>query len=609
MANKDRYEDIAEYAFIADSNSTALISRAGSIDWCCIQRIDAGSCFGRLLDYDQGGYCSITPRSGLQSVARQYVEGTLVLETTFEAEGGEARLIDFYELPETPGKSLHRHLIRIIEGVTGVVDLDIKIEPRFDYGSIKPWIRQEGVDVYSAIGGDDGLLISCDAEITPAGHHGLEGVASVHAGERVRLSILSMPPEMLDGDDRTPAPEGPELDQSLEDTIRRWREWSSDMRYEGPYAPGVLRSALIIKALMNDVTGAVAAAPTTSLPESPGGSMNWDYRYAWIRDSFFSVRSLTEVGFDKAADDFRRFIERSAAGSAEKLQLMYGVGGERRLTEEQLDYLEGYRGAKPVRVGNAAVGQLQLDMYGELLELSWRWHQRGNSPDDDYWRFLVSLVDAAAERWSEPDKGIWELRGDPQHYVHSKVMCWVTLDRGIRLAQESLRKAPERRWKKVRKEIKESVESEGYDEERGIFTQYYGSEALDAALLLLPRVDFLDYRDERMIRTTNAIWNDLDDDGLLKRYRSEDVQEGAFLACSFWLAECLSRQGRVEEAQQVFDRTLATGNDLDLFSEEYDTNTGELLGNFPQGLTHLSHISAAVALADHQRQQAGPKSR
>lgn len=607
MVSKHRYPDIAEYAFIADSNSTALVSRAGSIDWCCIQRIDSGSCFGRLLDYDQGGYCSITPRSALQSVAREYIEGTLVLETTFEAEGGEVKLIDFYTLPEKPSRNPNRHLIRIIEGITGVVELDIKIKPRFDYGSIKPWIRQEGVDVYSAIGGNDGLLISCDAEISPTEDHGLEGVASVHAGERVRLSTLSVPPEMLDGD-RPPAPEDDELDQALEDTVERWRKWSSNMRYEGPYAPGVLRSAIVIKALMNDVTGAVAAAPTTSLPESPDGSMNWDYRYAWIRDSFFSVRSLTDIGFDAAADQFRRFIERSAAGSAEKLQLMYGVGGERRLTEETLDYLEGYRGAKPVRVGNAAVGQLQLDMYGELLELTWRWHQRGNSPDDDYWRFLLELVDTAAERWCEPDKGLWEARGDPQHYVHSKVMCWVTLDRGIRVARESLRKAPERRWKKVRDEIKESVESEGYDEDRGIFTQYYGSEEMDAALLLLPRVDFLDYRDERMIRTTDAVWNDLDDDGLLKRYRSDDVEEGAFLACSFWLAECLSRQGRVEDAQNVFDRTLATGNDLDLFSEEYDTSNGELLGNFPQALTHLSHISAAVALADHQ-QHASSKSR
>jgi GH15 family glucan-1,4-alpha-glucosidase len=345
----------------------------------------------------------------------------------------------------------------------------------------------------------------------------------------------------------------------------------------------------------------VAAAPTTSLPEVPGGGMNWDYRYAWIRDSFFSVRSLAEVGFEAEADRFRRFIERSAAGSAESLQLMYGLGGERRLTEEKLDYLEGYRGARPVRVGNAAAGQLQLDMYGELLELSWRWHRRGNSPDDDYWRFLLELVDAAAERWSEPDQGIWEMRGDPQHFVHSKVMCWASLDKGLRLAEECMRKAPERRWKKARGEIREAVEDEGYDEDRGVFTQTFGGKDLDAALLLLPRMAFIDYSDGRMLRTTDAIREDLDDDGLLKRYRSEDTREGAFLACSFWLAECLAHQGRTEDAGAVFDRTLATANDLDLYSEEYDTEARELLGNFPQGLTHLSHISAAVALAGHQR--------
>jgi GH15 family glucan-1,4-alpha-glucosidase len=277
---------------------------------------------------------------------------------------------------------------------------------------------------------------------------------------------------------------------------------------------------------------------------------------------------------------------------------MYGVGGERRLTEESLDYLEGYRGARPVRVGNAAAGQLQLDMYGELLELSWRWHRRGNSPDEDYWRFLVELVDAA-ERWAEPDQGLWEMRGEPQHFVHSKVMCWATLNRGLRLAQECLRKASETRWKKVREEIREAIDSEGYDEGRGVFTQSFGGKDLDAALLLIPRVDFIDYRDERMLRTTNAIREDLDDEGLLKRYRSEGQQEGAFLPCSFWLVECLAHQGRTEDAQAVFDRTLATSNDLGLFSEEYDTQAREPLGNFPQGLTHLSHISAAVALADH----------
>jgi GH15 family glucan-1,4-alpha-glucosidase len=603
MADREHYPPIGDYALISDSNSTALVSRAGSIDWCCIQRLDAGSCFGRLLDWEKGGFCSIAPKGGARNSSRRYLEGTLVLETTFEAQGGEARLIDCYALPSDPEEHPYRQILRIVEGVSGHVELEMKIAPRFDYGSIAPWLRQEGARIYSAIGGNDGLLISSDAELSPSDKHTLKATISVHPGERARLSILSVPPEKLDYDPPE-EPDAGEIDRRLDNTIERWREWASELCFDGPYEPGVLRSALVTKALMNGLTGAVAAAPTTSLPEVPGGEMNWDYRYSWIRDSFFSVRALAEVGFEAAADDFRRFIERSAAGSAESLQLMYGVGGERRLTEEKLDYLEGYRGAKPVRVGNAAAGQLQLDMYGELLELSWRWHQRGNSPDDDYWRFLLELVDAAAERWAEPDQGLWEMRGDPQHFVHSKVMCWATLNRGLRLAEECMRKAPERRWMKVRGEIREAVESEGYDEERRVFTQAFGGKDLDAALLLLPRVDFVDYRDERMLRTTDAIREDLDDDGLLKRYRREGPQEGAFLACSFWLVECLVHQGRIEDARAVFDRTLATANDLGLFSEEYDTQAKESLGNFPQGLTHLSHISAAVTLADHQ--QGGP---
>lgn len=601
MADGERYQAIADYALISDSNSAALVSRAGSIDWCCIRRMDSGSCFGRLLDREKGGFCSVAPKGGANDTSRRYLEGTLVLETTFEAEGGEARLIDCYALPADP-EHPYRQILRVVEGISGYVELEMEIAPRFDYGAVAPWLRQEGVGVYSAIGGNDGLIISGDASLSPAGQHDLRSTVGVHPGERVRLSIMSVSPEKLDQGPREVS-DADEVDRRLDATIQRWRKWSSDLRFDGPYRPGVLRSALVTKALMNDLTGAVAAAPTTSLPEVPGGEMNWDYRYAWIRDSFFSVRSLAEVGFEAAADRFRRFIERSAAGSAESLQLMYGLGGERRLTEEKLDYLEGYRGARPVRVGNAAAGQLQLDMYGELLELSWRWHRRGNSPDDDYWRFLLELVDAAAERWSEPDQGIWEMRGDPQHFVHSKVMCWATLDKGLRLAEECMRKAPERRWGKVRREIREAIESEGYDEDRGVFTQTFGSEDLDAALLLLPRVDFIGYRDGRMLRTTDAIREGLDDDGLLKRYRSGDTREGAFLACSFWLAECLAHQGRTEDAEAVFDRTLATANDLDLYSEEYDTQARQLLGNFPQGLTHLSHISAAVALAGYQRRR------
>jgi GH15 family glucan-1,4-alpha-glucosidase len=426
----------------------------------------------------------------------------------------------------------------------------------------------------------------------------------VRAGDRVRVSIAFVPPHEIEK--VTPQPTEPaELDRNLDETIRWWREWSSQVRLEGPEEPGVVSSAIVLKALTNADTGATAAAATMSLPESPGGSRNWDYRYSWIRDSAFSVRSLADVGCESEANGFRSFIERSSAGSAKRMHIMYGVGGERRLTEVTLEHLEGYRGARPVRVGNAAMTQRQLDAYGLLVDQTWRWHQRGRSPDDDYWRFLLDVVDTAAEHWEEPDRGIWEIRGEPQHFVHSKVMCWAALDRGIRLAEECLRKAPVKRWEKTRDEIRGSVEAKGYDEDRGIFVQAFGSKALDAALLLIPSVEFVSYDDERMIRTTDAIREELEEDGLLLRYRpSEDMkdnlegEEGAFLACSFWLAECLARQGRMEEARVVFDHTASTGNELGLFSEEYDTKTDQILGNFPQGLTHLSHIAAAVALAE-----------
>ena len=320
-----------------------------------------------------------------------------------------------------------------------------------------------------------------------------------------------------------------------------------------------------------------------------------------------SGRSLADIGCRSEADAFRSFIERSSAGGAKDLQIMYGVGGERRLVEAYLDHLEGYRGARPVRVGNAASNQLQLDVHGELVEQTWRWHQRGRSPDDDYWRFLLGIIETAAERWREPDRGLWEMRGEPRHFVHSKVMCWAALDRGVRLAEECLRKAPVKRWGKIRDEIREAIESEGYDEDRGVFVRSFGSKELDAALLLVPSFEFISYDDERMVRTVDTVREELDAGGLLLRYRPSkgteghlEGKEGAFLPCSFWLAECLARKGRIEDAREVFDRTVSTGNKLALFSEEYDPQSDQALGNFPQALTHLSHITAAVALFEHR---------
>jgi GH15 family glucan-1,4-alpha-glucosidase len=564
-------------------------------------RYDSGSHFGRLLDWHKGGFCSVRPAKEHTNF-RQYVEGTLVLETTFRTGGGEVRVTDFFSMRRGGRRSPRREIVRIIEGTRGRVDMHVQVEPRFDYGEVRPWVRRRNISLFTAIGGDDGLVISCTESLQQVDRHGLEATVAVQGGEKVYLSIQFGRPEDLDSK-ALDAPTAEDLDRRLDETVKWWRRWSSRGRLDGWDTRAPLQSAIVLKGLTNAPTGAMIAAATTSLPETIGGGRNWDYRYSWIRDSSFALRALGELGFDAEADGFRRFVERSAAGNEQDLQIVYGPGGERRLVETEIEELGGYRRSKPVRVGNDAYTQQQHDVYGELLGLSWEWHERGRSPDDDYWRFLVDLVNGAADVWRRKDPGLWELRDAPQHFVHSKVMCWAALDLGIRLAKESSRRAPTGRWRKVRDEIRAAVESRGYDKRRGVFVRAFGTKDMDASLLLLPNVGFIDWQDDRMVRTADAVWKDLGEDDLIWRYRGPDGmegEEGAFVACTFWLAECLARQGRSEEARRVFDRAVATANDLGLFSEEFDPKRGIMLGNFPQGLSHLSHISAAVALAQAQ---------
>jgi GH15 family glucan-1,4-alpha-glucosidase len=596
----DPYPPIADYALIGDCHSVALVSRMGSIDWGCPWRFDAGSVFCRILDWERGGHCSITPTALSEPPLRSYVDGTLVLETTFRTADGECKLYDCSAMRHGGADRPLRQLLRIVEGVRGRVELRLHIVARFDYGEVKPWIRRHGSRQYSAIGGDDALVISSDVDLERVDEHDLEAVFSVGEGERVRLSLHAAEPATIDP--APPDPPSPEdLDKRLDDTVKWWQRWRSQGRLDGPYGDAALRSAVVLKALTNAPTGAIVAAATTSLPEAVGAGRNWDYRYSWVRDSQFTVRSLRELGFEKEADGFRRFVERSAAGSVENLQIMYGVGGERRLVELELPHLEGYRKSAPVRIGNAAAQQLQLDVFGYLLDLAWEWHRMGSSPDDDYWRFLLTLVDAAAERWKDPDSGIWEMRGEPRHFVHSKAMCWVAVDRGLLLAEDCMRRAPTKRWKAARDEIKHELETKGFDADANTFVQCYGSTDVDASLLLLPNFGFIEYDDPRMVGTTDAVVRELDEgDGLLRRYKgadSLDGDEGTFLACSFWLVECLAHQGRLDEARKVFERAAGTANDLGLFAEEVDPRDGSLLGNFPQGISHFSHVAAAVALA------------
>jgi GH15 family glucan-1,4-alpha-glucosidase len=599
MTAETAYPPIADYGFISDCHSAALVSRDGSIDWCCMPRFDASSCFGRLLSWTKGGYCRIRP-TGRYQASRRYLPDTLVLETVFECDGGKARLLDCMTVHEGGEHHPHRQILRILEGIEGKMQFAVEVDPVFDYGAVKPWI-QERDHYFVALGSNNGLLISSDGPLRMKHRHRLFGEWRIEEGRRAHLSILWRPPENLE-EGLTAEPAIPELDDRLDETVDWWKNWLSQGSIAGDYAAAVTRSAIILKGLSYAPTGAIIAAATTSLPEAVGGSRNWDYRFSWIRDSYFTVRSLAELGFVKEADGFRRFVERTAAGSADDIQVFFGVGGERRLSERQLDDVEGYRRSRPVRIGNAAERQRQLDVYGELLGLAWIWHRQGQSPDDDYWEFLVSLINQAARNWIYPDRGIWEMRCRPRHFVQSKVMCWSALDRGIRLARETGRDGPLDEWRRQRDKIRKAVEERGCDHQRGVFVQAFNFPAMDASLLLLPMTGFVDYRDERMIRTADAVREELEQDGLLRRYAADsdelDDIEGVFCCCSFWLAECFARQGRREEARRVFERAMTLGNDLGIYSEEYDPRTGEMLGNMPQGLTHLSLIAAAVAIAD-----------
>jgi pentatricopeptide repeat protein len=593
---------------IGDCRSAALISRTGSIDWCCLPRFDSGSTFGRILDWERGGYCSIAPSGrGAWETSREYLDDTLVLATTFQGAGGEVRLTDAFLMGDGRAKAAAGErwrgpeILRVIEGERGVVNVEVRVAPRFDYGAVSPWVRQHGPQLHSMIGGNDGLVVWCEHQFEDAGGHQLVGRFDVKAGERAHLLLAYAAPEELEPDGPQ-APDADELDRRLRDTGRWWKRWTRQLTLKGEDQAALRRSALTLKALTYGPTGAVAAAPTSSLPEAIGKARNWDYRYAWVRDSSFSSRAFAEVGCEAEADAFRRFIMRSAAGHAEELQVVFGVGGERRLSPWTADHLEGYRRSAPVTIGNGAGTQQQFDAFGELVNLSFRWHRRGHSPNDDEWRFLVSVIDHAAAKWSEPDSGIWEWPGRPQHFVHSKVACWSALHRGIQMADECMRRAPTRRWAKVRDQIRRAVERRGFDRKRGIFVQTFDRPELDAALLLLPTLDFVAWDDERMVRTMDAVWEELGaGDGLLYRYRRRDGlpgREGAFLCCSFWLVDCLARCGRLQEADEMFEKALSRGNDLGLFSEEFDARKNEPLGNFPQGLTHLAHIDAAVALAE-----------
>ena len=613
---RGEYPPIADYALIGDCHSAALVSRQGSIDWCCLPRFDSDSCFGRLLDWQRGGYFQICP-VGRFSSRREYRERSLVLITTFRAGGGEARLIDFFAMRTGGRQRPRREIVRIVEGVRGRLRLHVRFVPRLDFGEVKPWIRACSGGAHVAVGSNAGLMILGDAPLHAGSDHDLEGVLEVDAKSRHHFGLQFLEPEESERRVRGET-ELVHLGEHYDETLRWWRDWSAKIRnQEGRAEAGgkhprttrargtaVARSAVVLKALCYAPTGAIIAAPTTSLPEEIGGERNWDYRFCWLRDSIFTVHALSNLGLQAEAAGMRRFIQRTASGNARELQVLYAVDGKRRLPEIPLPALEGWRGSRPVRIGNGAAEQFQADMYGLVMELSWRWSEHGEQPDENYWGFLTAIVEVAIARRHLPDRGIWEIRSRPKHFVHSKVMCWAAVDGGIALAERYGLPAPLERWRGERDGMRSDIERRGYDRKRGVFVRSYGSEDLDAALLLLPGVDFVAWDDERMVRTAAAIRRDLSRDGLVLRYKAPDGlpgSEGVFVACTFWLAECLAHQGRRAEARQAFNRACRCANDLGLFAEEFEPRRGEMLGNFPQGLTHLAHLSAALALEQPQK--------
>ncbi|NBD21028.1 glycoside hydrolase family 15 protein [Aquabacterium fontiphilum] len=600
------YPPIESYGFLSDGSACALVSRDGSIDWCCMPHMSDDPSFGRLLDWQRGGHCLLAPHPDtVVQTRRDYADDTLVLHTRHVTRTGRTELTDFLAAPPHRPVPHPRCLARRLRCTVGEIDAVIEVAPRFDFGEIMPSVDDCGATdggLYTAYGSNKGLLICCDVPLAWCpDRQMLHARVPLKAGEQIRLSLRFVDPAELAP--HAPAhPDRPDgVDRALRRTLAWWRTWARRNGDRHELDRQTHRSALIIKGLIHARTGAMAAAATTSLPETPGGERNWDYRYSWVRDSALAVRALHLLGFEHEAGRFNDFTERSAAGSAEQLQIMYGLDGKRRLSEICLDWLDGYRGARPVRVGNLAARQTQHDIYGSLLEVAAVWHSATQPIRPAYWSFLVSVVDLACQRWTEPDHGIWEFRDNPQHFVHSKVMCWVAIDRGLQLAARHGLQAPEARWREAAQAIRDEIDRRGYNTQAGHFVQAFDEPHLDAALLLLPHFGYIDACDPRMVRTTDAIHARLGRKGLLLRYdRADglDEPEGAFLPCTFWLAECLALQGRKQEAQQVYRRALACANDLGLFSEEYAVSDGHMLGNFPQALTHLAQITARLVLDD-----------
>jgi alpha,alpha-trehalase len=598
------YPPIADYALLSDCHSGALVSKDGSIDWCTFHRFEARPVFARILDWAKAGFFRIAPLDDEYESTRRYLPGTNVLETTFRTPSGTLVLTDFFAFRvPAEGEGAHsahpdHQLIRLTRCTDGEVAVKVKLVPRFDYGLTTPRLETLADDLVIVCGGADALVLQSELPFGDAERSATQGNRTLQAGEEAFVVLTYQLPHELEPHRLTRE----EVQAKLEETTSMWTAWAERCTYEGPYRDQVLRSALVLKALTNGPTGSIVAAATTSLPEEIGGERNWDYRFCWLRDSALTLNALFALGYTDEAHAYMAWLRRTTAGRARELQIMYGVGGERLLPEVELDWLEGYRGSRPVRIGNGAYSQFQLDVFGELIDTVWVYRQHGGEIDDTFWEFLGRVAGAVIDRWRKPDQGIWEIRGEPRHFTYSKVMAWVALDRVVRIAELDGREGALDEWRANRDELRGLIERDGVDPGTGAFVQSFGDGGkLDASNLMIPIVGFVGHDDSRARATFERTVSELSADGFVYRYVTDGVdglsgEEATFAICSFWLVECLARAGEGERARELFERLLGFCNDVGLLAEEIDPHSGELIGNFPQAFSHVGLIQAAIAL-------------
>ncbi len=581
---------IEDYALIGDCETAALVGRDGSIDWLCWPRFDSDACFAALLGTPANGRCIIAPRDAATRVTRRYRPNTLILETRFENDDGAATVIDFMPMPDK-----RCDLIRLVVGERGALPMRVELVIRFGSGAIVPWVTRLDDGALRAIAGPDMLVLR-----TPVDLHG-QGLKTV--GDFVVTAGHTLPFVLTYQASHLPPPAPPNPVAALEATESYWTEWASRCQAGDLWADAIIRSLLTLKALTYAPTGGIIAAPTTSLPEQLGGPRNWDYRFCWLRDATFTLLALMNGGYSEEAHAWREWLLRAVAGSPNQMQIMYGIAGERRLTEWEVPWLSGYEGAQPVRIGNAAHGQLQLDVYGELMDALHVARRHGLGMSVSGWDLQRAILDHLERIWQEPDAGIWEVRGPPCQFTYSKVMSWVAFDRAIKSAEQFGLHGPIHHWRKVRDTIHADVCAHGFDRDLGSFVQCYGSKELDASLLLLPSTGFLPPHDRRIRGTVTAIEETLMVDSFVRRYDTERTVdglppgEGVFLACSFWLVDAYVMLGRIQDAHRLFERLLALRNDVGLMSEQYDPGAQRFLGNFPQAFSHVALVNSAFNLS------------